>query len=72
MTSLLAMIIPAAVAYWVYTDAEKRGMNGIGWAIFTFLLLIIGLPAYLLSRKPKLIDGGMDDILDHKIDDKTV
>jgi hypothetical protein len=33
-------------------------MNGIGWGIFTFLLCIIALPVYLLTRKPKVGGNG--------------
>lgn len=50
--NLIGLVIAAAIAIWVYKDAEARGMNGIGWAIGTFLLCIIVLPIYLLSRKP--------------------
>jgi hypothetical protein len=49
---LFGYIISAAIAYWVYTDANKRGMNGVVWAIATFLICIISLPLYLIMRKP--------------------
>lgn len=49
---LFGWIISAAIAYWVYTDANKRGMNGVVWAIATFLVCIISLPLYLIMRKP--------------------
>jgi len=45
-------VISALIAYWVYTDASKRGMNAIGWAIGTFIICIIALPLYLIMRKP--------------------
>ena len=48
-------IIPLIIAIFVYQDAEKRGMSGIGWALGTFLLCIIFLPLYLIMRKP--VDG---------------
>ena len=51
---LVGLAIAAAIAYFVYKDANERGMNGIGWGIFTFLLCIIALPVYLVIRKPKL------------------
>ena len=50
---LIGLLIAAAIAYWVYQDAESRGMNGILWGIFTFLLCIIALPVYLIVRKPR-------------------
>jgi hypothetical protein len=50
--NLIGLVIALAIAYWVYQDAEKRGMSGIGWGIGTFLLCIIFLPLYLIMRKP--------------------
>lgn len=54
MGSIIGLALALGAAYWVHTDATTRGMNPWGWSIFTFLLLIIGLPAYLLMRKPKI------------------
>lgn len=54
MGQLFGMCIAFVVAYWVYTDAQKRGMNAIGWSIGVFLLLIVFLPIYFISRKPLL------------------
>jgi hypothetical protein len=48
----VGFIIDAAIAIWVATDANKRGMNGIGWGIGVFLLCIVVLPIYLIVRKP--------------------
>lgn len=53
LPQIIGIIIAAAIAFWVYRDAESRGMSGIGWGIFTFLLCIIALPVYLIIRKPK-------------------
>ena len=60
------MLIPLAVAIAVGIDASKRGMNPWGWGIFVFLILIIGLPAYFITRKPKLSEQSNEnsDILD--------
>ncbi len=44
--------IALIAAIFVAVDANKRGMNAIGWAIGTFLLCIIFLPLYLIIRKP--------------------
>ncbi|HEY1501721.1 MAG TPA: zinc ribbon domain-containing protein [Acidobacteriaceae bacterium] len=51
---VIGLLIAAAIAFWVYTDAKKRPMNAIGWAIGTFLLCIVFLPLYLIMRKPLL------------------
>lgn len=50
----IGAIIAGAVAIWVATDANKRGMNGILWGIGVFLLCIVFLPIYLIVRKPVL------------------
>jgi putative membrane protein len=55
---LIGLVIVLAISYFVYQDAEKRGMNGILWAIGTFLLCIIFLPLYLIMRKP-LVGGSV-------------
>ena len=52
---LFGFAIAGAVAFWVATDANKRGMNGVGWGIGVFLLCIVFLPIYLIVRKPLLI-----------------
>ncbi len=72
MSSIIGLVLAGVAAYWVYNDATSRGMNAIVWAIFTFLILIIGLPAYLLMRKPKLSETAGNDTLDHLVDDDTV
>jgi hypothetical protein len=48
-------IIVLLIAIWVATDANKRGMNGVLWAIGVFLLCIVFLPVYLIVRKPLLV-----------------
>ena len=53
MYQLIGLLVAAAIAFWVYKDAETRGMNGILWGIFTFLLCIVALPVYLVVRKPQ-------------------
>lgn len=53
MYQLIGLIIAAAIAYWVYQDAESRGMSGLLWGILTFLFCIIALPVYLIVRKPR-------------------
>ena len=53
---LVALLIPLAVAVWVGIDASRRNMSMPGlWALFVFLILILGLPIYLIvaTRHPK-------------------
>ena len=51
---LIGIVIAAVIAVLVAKDANSRGMNGIGWGIFTFFLCIIALPVYLIIRKPRV------------------
>jgi len=51
---LIGVVIAAAIAVFVAKDANSRGMSGIGWGIFTFLLCIVALPVYLVVRKPRI------------------
>lgn len=55
-TDLLILIIWISVALWVIGDAKKRGKNAYFWGFFSFFLLIIFVPLYLLIRpKGKII-----------------
>jgi hypothetical protein len=45
-------LIALLIAVFVATDANKRGMNGLIWGLFTFLFCIPVLPLYLVIRKP--------------------
>lgn len=38
------------VIAWVYRDAERRGMNGVLWALLVFIGNLIGLLIYLIVR----------------------
>jgi hypothetical protein len=49
-----SFLIALLIAIWVASDANKRGMNGVAWAIGVFLLCIVFLPIYLIVRKPIL------------------
>jgi hypothetical protein len=46
----LMFFICAAVALWVYHDAERRGHSGLLWGLFVFVGNIIGLIIYLIVR----------------------
>ena len=48
--SFALLIICIMVIVWVYRDAERRGMNGILWALLVFIGNIIGLIIYLILR----------------------
>lgn len=47
---VIFIIIWLLVSYWVYKDAESRGMNGALWFIVVFLLGIVGLIIYVVVR----------------------
>lgn len=60
MGAIIGLLIALGVGIWVGTDADKRGYStGVCWAwgIGTFLLLIVVLPIYLITR-PKLNASG--------------
>lgn len=50
---ILAFLIPLSAAIVVGRDAAERNMNAWGWGIFTFFILILAVPIYLMVRDPK-------------------
>lgn len=52
MEFVVGLIIAAVVGVLIANDANSRGMNGLGWGIFTFLICIIAIPIYVIVRKP--------------------
>ncbi len=54
MLSLALLIIWIFVIVWVYRDAERRGMNGVLWALLVFIGNIIGLLIYLIVRSDSI------------------
>jgi hypothetical protein len=48
--SLILLVIWIFVIVWVYRDAERRGMNGVLWALLVFIGNLIGLLIYLIVR----------------------
>ncbi len=50
--SLVSLAIDIYIAYWIYTDAGKRGMNPVLWAILSFLFCPIVPIIYFIMRKP--------------------
>jgi xanthine/uracil/vitamin C permease (AzgA family) len=57
ISGLMFLAIPLIAAVLVANDANKRGMNGIGWGIGTFFLCIVFLPLYLILRNPAAVPG---------------
>ena len=57
ISSIIGLLIAAGIAFYVYQDASKRGMNAILWAILVFLFCIICFPLYLIMRKPVIGSG---------------
>lgn len=51
---LFGLLIALIVAAFVASDANKRGMSGVGWFFGVAFLLIVFLPLYLIVRKPLL------------------
>lgn len=50
LMSLLLLVIWIVVIVWVYRDAERRGMNGVLWALLVLIGNLIGLLIYLIVR----------------------
>lgn len=51
LVSLALFFLWIAVIVWVYRDAERRGMNGVLWALLVFIGNLIGLIIYLIVRQ---------------------
>jgi hypothetical protein len=51
--SIVGLIVAAVIAVIIAKDANDRGMSGLGWGIFTFLICIVAIPVYLIVRKPR-------------------
>lgn len=52
--SLALLALWIFVIVWVYRDAERRGMNGVLWALLVFIGNLIGLLIYLIVRSDVL------------------
>jgi len=48
--SFAFFVIWILVIIWVYRDAERRGMNGVLWALLVFIGNLVGLLIYLILR----------------------
>ena len=54
LLSIALFILWIVVIVWVYRDAERRGMNGVLWALLVLIGNIIGLIIYLIVRSDTL------------------
>jgi len=54
LLSIVFLILWIVVIVWVYRDAERRGMNGVLWALLVLIGNIIGLLIYLIIRSDNL------------------
>ncbi|WP_312511365.1 hypothetical protein [Massilia sp.] len=54
MEMLFGLVIAAIVGVLIGKDATSRGMSGIGWGLFSFLICIVAVPIYLVVRKPRI------------------
>jgi hypothetical protein len=52
--SLVLLILWIMVIVWVYRDSERRGMNGVLWALLVLIGNLIGLLIYLIVRSDNL------------------
>ncbi len=53
MYLLVAIIVPLLIAWWVASDATKRGYSRgavIAWFLGVWLMLIVFLPLYFILR----------------------
>jgi MFS family permease len=51
---IIGIIIAFICAVLIGKDASSRAMNAWGWGIFTFVIMIIAVPIYLVVRKPRI------------------
>lgn len=51
---MMLFILWIVAIFWVYKDAERRGMNGLLWALLVFIGNILGFLIYLIVRSDKL------------------
>lgn len=58
---LLMLAFSLVIIIWVYRDAEKKGMNGVLWALLVFVGNVVGLLIYLIVRNdehPRAVAAG--------------
>jgi hypothetical protein len=47
---ILGILISLAIAYWLFTDANRRGKSGVLWGILGFFFSLITLIVWLIVR----------------------
>jgi endogenous inhibitor of DNA gyrase (YacG/DUF329 family) len=52
--SIALLVIWILIIVWVYRDAERRGLNGVLWALLVLIGNIIGLLIYLIVRSDSI------------------
>jgi len=57
--SLILLVIWIMVIFWVYRDAERRGLNGLLWALLVFIGNLIALIIYLIIRTERAPNGNV-------------
>lgn len=57
MEYFFGLIVAFIVAVLIARDAASRGMSGLAWGLFTFLICIVAVPVYLIVRKPRIDQG---------------
>jgi hypothetical protein len=65
--SLILLILWIAVIVWVYKDAERRGMNGVLWALLVLIGNLIGLIIYLIIRTDTIPESDEEEEEDTKL-----
>jgi hypothetical protein len=61
---IIGLIILVLICIWVYKDSIRRGRSSSSagiWAVLVFILLIIFLPIYLITRPridPRILERG--------------
>lgn len=53
MQYAVGLVIGGLIAYYIYNDSGKRGMNQVVWAVCGFLFGLLTLIIYLVVRKPE-------------------
>lgn len=53
MPLIVLTILSVVAGAYTVQDANKRGMNGVGWGLSVLLTSAAGLPVYLLVRRRK-------------------
>ena len=50
LLGLALLVVWIFLIIWVYRDAERRGMNGLLWALLVFIGHVVGFIIYLIIR----------------------